>query len=94
MSAEPASLVLELLRQMRTETAQMGTEATAFRSEVNARFDKIDTEFKAVRQEISVIRRQTIGEVYKANKTFAGFADIEARREAVEHRVFSGHPLA
>ena len=94
MSTEPASLVLELLRQMRTEAAQMRVEATAFRSEVNARFDKVDSEFKAVRHEISVIRRQTIGEVYKANKTFASFADIEARLEAVEHRVFSGHPMA
>ena len=76
MSAGPVSLVLELLRQTRTETAQMRAESNAFRSEVNARFDKIDSEFKPVRHEISVIRRQTIGEVYKANKTFAGFADI------------------
>ena len=91
MPTEPASLVLEMLRQMRTEAA-------AFRTEANARFDalssKMDSEFKAVRHEISVIRRQTIGEVYKANKTFASFADIEARLEAVEHRVFSGHPMA
>ena len=102
MAAEPVNLVMELLRQMRAEavqmraeSAQMRVEAAAFRKEMNDRFDalssRMESEFKAVRGEISVIRRQTIGEVYKANKTFAGFADLEARMEAVEHKVFGVH---
>ena len=74
-AAEPANLVLEQLRLIRTSIESFQTETRA--------------EFKAVRQEISVIRRQTIGEVYKANKTFAGFADIEARLEAVERKVYA-----
>ena len=105
MVAEPVNPVMQLLKQMRAEAGQMRSEATlaraeaaAFRPEMNDRFDaltsKMESEFKAVRGEISVIRRQTIGEVCKASKTFAGFADIEARLEAVEHRVFPGHPLA
>ena len=73
--SEPSNLVLEQLRLIRASIESFQTETR--------------TEFKAVRNEISIIRRQTIGEVYKANKTFAGFADIEMRLEAVGRKVFS-----
>ena len=72
---EPTNLVLEQLRLIRAG--------------MDALNEKMDAEFKAVRHEISVIRRQTIGEVYKANKTFASFADLEARIEALEHKVYT-----
>ena len=81
-SSEPANLVLEHLRLMRDQMDRI-------EKRLSSTDEKIDREFKAVRNEISVIRRQTIGEVYKANKTFAGFADIEMRLEAVERKVFS-----
>ena len=78
----PTNLVLAQLRQMQDE-------AQAFRAEVQAGFAQVQTDFKTVRSEISVILRQTIGEVYKANKTFAGFADLEARIEAIEQKLFA-----
>ena len=74
-AAEPTNLVLEQLWLIRAGMDEMR--------------DEMRSEFKAVRHEISVIRRQTIGEVYEANKTFAGFADLEAWIEALEHKVYS-----
>ena len=78
----PANFILEQFRLLRSSIDALGVK-------IESLDNKVAFEFKAVRQEISVIRRQTIGEVYKANKTFAGFADIEARLEAVERKVYS-----
>ena len=85
-SSEPANLVFELLRQMRAEN---NSRFDALSSKLDTLGVKNEVEFKAVRHEISVIRRQTIGEVYRSNKTFASIADFEERLEALEHRVFS-----
>jgi hypothetical protein len=84
-SAEPTNLVLEQLRVMRAE-------ATEMRAETNARFDKLeakmDREIGDLKTAVRALGRQTIAEVYKANKTFAGFSDFEARLEAFERKVF------
>ena len=69
---EPTNLVLEQLRLMRTDMARRFDE-------VGARFGKLDDRFDRLDKEVPLLRRQTIGEVYKANKTFACFADLEAR---------------
>ena len=74
-SPEPTNPVLEQLRLMRTDMA--------------LRFEKVDDRFDKLDKEISILRRRTIGEAYKANKTFASFADLEARLEAVERKVFA-----
>ena len=52
---EPTNLVLEQLRLMRADMA--------------LRFEKVDDRFDKLDKEISILRRQTIGEVYKADKT-------------------------
>ncbi len=77
---EPVNLMLEQLRLLRERIVTLDAK-------MDAGFAKVDSEFKVVRQKISVIRRQTIGEVYKANTTFAGFADLEARLGAVERLI-------
>ena len=79
---EPTNLVLEQLRLMRASIDALNVK-------VETRFEKMDDRFDRLGKEISILRRQTIGEVYKANKTFASFADLEARLEAVEHKVFA-----
>ena len=79
---EPTNLVLEQLRLMRADMARRFDD-------VDARFEKVDDRFDKLDKDISILRRQTIGEVYKANKTFASFADLEARLEAVERKVFA-----
>ena len=79
---EPTNLVLEQLRLMRASIDALNVK-------VETRFEKMDGQFDRLGKEISILRRQTIGEVYKANKTFASFADLEARLEAVEHKVFA-----
>ena len=70
--AEPTNIVLEQLRLMREDHATFAA--------------RVMEEFKLVRSEISILRRQTIGEVYKANKTFASFSDLEERVEPLERR--------
>lgn len=84
--AQPTSLVLEVLRQMRAD-------AVEFRSEVSAEFKSVRQEmtagFAKLEKEMSILRRQTIGEVYRSNKTFASFSDLEARLEALERKVFA-----
>ena len=69
---EPTNLVLEQLRLMRADMARRFDK-------VDARFGKLDDRFDKLDRDVSILRRQTIGEVYKANKTFASFADLEAR---------------
>jgi hypothetical protein len=71
---EPTNLILEQLRAMRAENAK--------------RFDAMDNRFRTVRTAVRGIGSQVIAEVYKANKTVASFADLAARLEAVERKVF------
>ena len=79
---EPTNLVLEQLRLMRASIE-------ALNDKFDDRFRKLDDRFDKLGKDVAILRRQTIGEVYKANKTFASFADLEARLEAVGHKVFS-----
>ena len=65
---EPTNLVIEQLRLMRASIDALNVK-------VDARFGKLDDRFDKLDRDVSILRRQTIGEVYKANKTFASFAE-------------------
>ena len=58
---EPTNLVLEQLRLMRTSIDALNVKA--------------DDGFNKLGNDASILRRQIIGEVYKANKTFGSYAE-------------------
>jgi hypothetical protein len=78
---EPTNLILEQLRAMRAENAKRFDA-------MDNRFAALETEVRTVRTAVRGIGSQVIAEVYKANKTVASFADLAARLEAVERKVF------
>ena len=72
---EPSNLVLEQLRAMRAENSKQ--------------FEELKREIAGLKVAVRGIGHQTLAEDYKANKTFGGFSDLEARLEAVERKVFA-----
>ncbi len=86
---EPTNLVLEQLRLMRAENSKNFAAIDNRFAAVDDRFTALETEIKSVKTAVRGIGVQVLAEVYKANKTFAGFANLEARHEAVERKVFT-----
>ena len=86
---EPTNIVLEQLRLMRGEIAALDHKFTARFDAVDDRFASLEAEIKGLKTAVRSIGHQVLAEVYKANKTFASFANLEARLEAVERKVFA-----